>query len=326
MQFFDPYYGPRPPEEECLHDGGDRLRKATLDGNGELRNLDPEDTVAEFTDSHGRRSITCSNRICLCVPRYAALRKECPLAWNEGVVGLSDTRLVRRQEQYQERLPSLQALQYERLNQYQGRVPPGINVYVTGLGTLRGLKLLQAHHIDLGLVELIATPRASTLTKIQRAQLVKQIELARDFSVVKNLAGFDQVIGTAVVGRVEGLDLVSATASTRDITVCCGEAPCPPDKPLVLVKCADRGSAQVGDVVTFLLRYSNVGGRPISDVAVSDSLSGRLEYIPDSAETDREAVFTIQENEAGSVVLRWEISGRLMPGQSGRIRFKARVR
>jgi uncharacterized repeat protein (TIGR01451 family) len=108
--------------------------------------------------------------------------------------------------------------------------------------------------------------------------------------------------------------------------VCCHEAPCPPDKPLVLIKCADRQSAQVGDVVTFMLKYSNHGGRPISDVAVTDSLTTRLEYVPGSAQSDRAAVFTTQLNEAGSVVLHWEISGRLMPGTNGVVRFKARVR
>jgi uncharacterized repeat protein (TIGR01451 family) len=82
----------------------------------------------------------------------------------------------------------------------------------------------------------------------------------------------------------------------------------------------------VGDIVTFSLRYSNMGGRPITDVAVTDSLSGRLEYVPGSAQSDRDAVFTMQENEVGSVVLRWEITGTLQPGQSGRLRFKARVR
>ena len=63
-----------------------------------------------------------------------------------------------------------------------------------------------------------------------------------------------------------------------------------------------------------------------TDVAVTDSLSGRLEYVEGSAQSDRDAVFTLAQNEAGSVVLRWEVSGTLQPGQSGRVRFKVRVR
>ena len=134
------------------------------------------------------------------------------------------------------------------------------------------------------------------------------------------------MVGTAVVGRVEGLQIVQAEAATRDLTICCNEVPCPPDKPLVLIKCADRPSAQVGEVVTFLLKYSNHGGKPITDVAVTDSLTTRLEYVPGSAQSDRPAVFTTQLNEAGSLILRWEISGRLMPGTNGVVRFQARIR
>ena len=94
----------------------------------------------------------------------------------------------------------------------------------------------------------------------------------------------------------------------------------------MLIKCADRQSAQQGDVVTFFLRYSNHGGRPLTDVAVSDSLSSRLEYVAGSAQSDRDAVFTAEQNEAGSLILRWEVSGRLAPGQGGVLRFQARVR
>jgi hypothetical protein len=59
---------------------------------------------------------------------------------------------------------------------------------------------------------------------------------------------------------------------------------------------------------------------------VSDSLSPRLEYVPGSAQSDRDAVFTTEQNEAGSLILRWEVSGRLAAGQGGVLRFQARVR
>jgi len=31
-------------------------------------------------------------------------------------------------------------------------------------------------------------------------------------------------------------------------------------------------------------------------------------------------------NEAGSLILRWEVSGTLQPGQTGRLRFQAKAR
>jgi uncharacterized repeat protein (TIGR01451 family) len=325
--FYDPWHGPRPLDEECLHDGGDRLAKAGFDSQGELAGVDPEDTVAEYRDSGGRRRISCSNRVCLCVPRFAALRKECPLALQESVLGPIDRTGVKRQVLIQERSPPLEANKYEQPKGLEGRFRPSENINVKSPGLLVQIKVIHAQHIDIGPLEFIGTKRILTLTDIQKTKLVKQLELVKEFSQIVNLAGIDQITQTAVIARIEGgPETIFATVAARDLTVCCNEAPIPPDRPLVLIKCADKGCAQPGDIVTFTLRYSNVGGRAITDVAVADSLSGRLEYVPGSAESDRDAVFTQQMNEASSALLRWEITGRLLPGQSGRLRFQARVR
>jgi uncharacterized repeat protein (TIGR01451 family) len=198
---------------------------------------------------------------------------------------------------------------------------------VQGPGQFISLKVLEAQHLSVGPIELIGIKGLLKLSPVQKALVLKQMKLALEYSVASHLAGTEQVYRTSVTARVKGgPEVVAASVSTRDLTVCCHEAPIPPDRPLCLFKCADRVAAQVGDVITFSLRYSNVGGRPLTDVAVMDSLSGRLEYIEGSTETDRAAVFTVQQNEAGSAVLRWEITGPLLPGQSGKIRFKARVR
>ena len=73
-----------------------------------------------------------------------------------------------------------------------------------------------------------------------------------------------------------------------------------PDKPLVLHKWTDVQSARVGDLVTFFLKYGNQGAKPIRDVVVSDSLTGRLEYIPGTSRSDRDAIFTTQESPASN--------------------------
>ena len=188
--------------------------------------------------------------------------------------------------------------------------------------------VLEARELDLSLVAFLSQTAPQQLTERERTRFVKQVELALTLSQPIGVSELDQVVGTAALARVEGTtDVVSSTLETRDFTICCNEPhPLPPDKPLLLLKCADRQSAQPGDVVTFFLRYSNHGGQPLTDVAVSDSLSGRLEYVPGSAEADRDAVFTTEQNEAGSMILRWEISGRLAPDESGVLRFQAKVR
>jgi len=138
------------------------------------------------------------------------------------------------------------------------------------------------------------------------------------------LAGIERVEGVAVTGSVEGVGVrgtVVEVESATQVTNCCK-----PDQPLVVTKYAEPKAPNVGDVVTFVLQYQNYGTKPIRDIAIADSLASRLEYIPGSAQTDRATVFTIQPNEAYSALLRWEVKGELLPGQSGLIRFQARVR
>lgn len=260
---FDPIVGPRPKTEECLHDGGDIYVKAGLDNNGELHGLDPSDTIAEFTDSCGKRCLTPSNRVCVCVPRFLVLRSEAvPVGYEKLVTPIAQHNLVARV--------------VLRMN-----VPPLVN-------------------------EQTKAPLA-----VYSPKKPSESEVIVGPHVVENLQGTTIIIGQKELRTVYGTLEPCAKA---------------PPKPLVLTKCADRKMARIGDVVTFTLEYTNPGGAPITNVVVSDSLTPRLEYVAGSSHADRDVVFTTQENEAGSVVLRWEIGGDLQPGQKGKITFQARVR
>lgn len=137
------------------------------------------------------------------------------------------------------------------------------------------------------------------------------------------LAGLDRVEGLLAIGSVEGVLVRGAIVEVESATQVTG---CRKDEPLVVTKYADPKAPKVGEIVTFVLKYENYGTRPIRDIAVVDSLASRFEYIPGSAQTDRPVVFTIQVNEVFSALLRWEVKGELLPGQSGLIRFQARVR
>jgi uncharacterized repeat protein (TIGR01451 family) len=261
--WFDPVLGPKPPEEECLHDGGDCGEPVGFDETGRLYGLDPEDTVAEYRRSDGRKCIAISNRCCLCVPRFAVLRSELRLEQTQLALAPIPVRLA---------------------------VPP--------------LQL-----------------------EVEQAPLpLKQFE--QPIAVIGTLrpSGTEVLVGTAVVGRLAGVEEVSVQLRTNDVTGICQKAPEVPEKPLALCKTCDHKAAQLGDVVTYAIRFSNQGGKPISDVVVSDSLTARLEYIPGSNRSSRAAAFTTQQNEAGSLVLRWEIAGVLLPGESGVVTFQARVR
>jgi uncharacterized repeat protein (TIGR01451 family) len=122
------------------------------------------------------------------------------------------------------------------------------------------------------------------------------------------------------VGQVEGIKVVGVVVEPEELTAY-------PGCPLTVIKEVDpSGPVPAGEIVTFTIRYANTGSKPISDVVISDSLSGRLEYVVGSQQTDRAANFSALPNEAGSVVLRWEIPGTMLPGQKGVVKFKAKVR
>jgi uncharacterized repeat protein (TIGR01451 family) len=322
----DPIAGPKLPEEECLKDGGDIGQPAGLDSNGRLRGLDPSDTVAEFADSSGKRHVVPSNRVCLCVPRFAVARSEQPLNQFEISRSASGQQSTLGQVQVEARVPSLTAQQNEQLKGATGRSRPSGAVATTALDRIVRLEVLHAYEMEMGLAKVLDTTAAVKLTETQRVRLRKQLALAQELSQEAGARGVENTMGPAVAGRVEGLDVIRAIAETRDMTCVCNEIPHAPDKPLTLCKWTDAQAAKIGDVVTFYLKYTNHGARPITDIAVSDSLTTRLAYIPGSARSDHSAVFTTQENEAGSVILRWEIGGKLLPGQSGVVSFQARVR
>jgi uncharacterized repeat protein (TIGR01451 family) len=261
---YDPYAGPRPPEEECLRDGGDAGLPAGLDREGRLHGLDPADTVAVYSDSKGGKHIAVSNPVHLCVPRFAVIRGfVTPIGYNARLA-IGDTARVQGQIVMAARVPSLETKQNEQLAGLQTRERP---------------------------------------------------------------SGTESTIGTIPVEQLQGNAFLIGRYGEQAITgVMVQKTHVPPDRPLVLQKWADKQAAQIGELVTFHLKYTNQGGQPITGIELSDSLTGRLEYVPGSAQSDRGAVFTMRDNEAGSLILHWEIGGALPPGQSGVVTFQARVR
>jgi uncharacterized repeat protein (TIGR01451 family) len=119
-------------------------------------------------------------------------------------------------------------------------------------------------------------------------------------------------------GTAQGLAVAGAVVEPREIDLPAG---------LTVTKEVDpKGALQIGDTVTFTIRYRNGTGQPLDDLVVSDSLSGRLEYLPGSGSSDRPANITSTPNEAGSQIVRFELPGTLPPGASGVVKFQARIR
>jgi uncharacterized repeat protein (TIGR01451 family) len=325
---FDPILGPRPLTEECFHDGGDAGLPAVIGPDGQLRGVEPADTVAGYKDSQGRVHVTPSNRVDICAPRFEALRIEVPPAGYEVVTGPGNVQGREEKAQTQSVRLSAEAHQSEGLQGLAGRRRASAAFSMQGPGSLLRLEVLTAHDVQVGIGAVLGTAELQRLTKEQRTAITARMDLARELSRRATTESTGSIqSGAQVVGQVRGVNVYANVQEVHEFTAACNKPPVVAlDRPLILQKCTDVTAAKVGDVVTFYLKYSNVGGQPISDIAVSDSLTSRLEYVPGSARSDRDSVFTMQQNEAGSLLLHWELTGKLLPGESGLVTFQAKVR
>jgi uncharacterized repeat protein (TIGR01451 family) len=95
---------------------------------------------------------------------------------------------------------------------------------------------------------------------------------------------------------------------------------------LRIVKLADKDVAKPGDVVTFTIRFDNLGDRELHHIRIVDNLTPRLEFLEDSASADRPGQITMQDNDEGSLVLRFELDEPLPGHAGGVITFQARVK
>jgi len=134
------------------------------------------------------------------------------------------------------------------------------------------------------------------------------------------LHGLDIIKGVQVSGTIAGVKTAGIVKEPDEIDAS------PFCQPISLFKWSEPKEAQIGDVVTFYLRYHNHTKESVDNLVITDSLTARLEYIPGSARANREATLSVQPNEVGSVLLRWELSGKLPPGESGVVAFQVRVR
>lgn len=263
---YDPAIGNRIPTEECLPDGGDVGPRVGIGPDGKVGGLNPSDTVIEYTTDLGKRRLAVSNRVHLCVPRFAVARQ-----------------------------------MYVPLDMLSSKATSVARNVKTGTEAKNRVGLSRTDSV---------TTIASTAGRKKPSQMQNKILLS-GYEATKSAQASFSYSGTKHVSSAKEIDEMTAY---------------PFSDPISLFKWADPKEAQIGDVVMFYLRYHNNTKQPVENLVVSDSLTARLEYVPGSARSDREAAITIQPNEVGSVIMRFEIAGKLLPAQSGVVAFQVRIR
>jgi uncharacterized repeat protein (TIGR01451 family) len=95
---------------------------------------------------------------------------------------------------------------------------------------------------------------------------------------------------------------------------------------LKLLKVADKSSAHPGDLVTFTIRFDNVGGRDLLKVRIVDNLSPRLQFVDGSISSNFDGALNVTDNGAGGKLLTFEFDQPLKGKTGGFISFQCKVR
>jgi uncharacterized repeat protein (TIGR01451 family) len=299
--------------DEYLFDGGDRALPVHYDSHGML-GLESEDTVVEYADDEGRERVKPTNRVAVYSPRFAAVSSirgtSEEVAINKLAGAFQTVRDVSMDSQqrlvgHQQNVASSRVHTRSRGSEVDGQSQPnGVDQMV----------MVSGHAQALNVFEDLAFIRTGQFDRNQEARLSQAIQAAHLWSREQSPA----IAGTTAESN-EVYDWFNAAELV-------GLKDARKKGDLRIVKLADRQVAKSGDEVTFTIRYDNVGDREIRDIVITDNLSPRLEYVPDSATSDREGRLVEDTSNDGTLILRWELSTALPGKTGGVVTFKATVK
>jgi uncharacterized repeat protein (TIGR01451 family) len=301
------------PKDEYVCDGGDLNHDVYVKPDGTVVGLDHQDTVGYFNTADGQTLVAASNCVCIYAPRFAAVRQVSGPVIYEAHERMAGIEKPTKLNVHEEARGPKTAMQPEQLI-----AQVGLDQVQRFRERTQGLLVDQATRLELAAEAFM--PHEDLLF-IQRGEFdaSEKARLAQRVAAAETWTNHQapQVL-------VEGLPAVEARGtSTPEVTYTYETRgkPC-----LRLCKIADKSEAKPGEIVSFTLRFDNVGEDKINTVAIIDNLVPRLEYVAGSAQSSMKAKFSTQEVTGESVVLRWDIEEPLEVNAGGLVRFQARVR
>ncbi|WP_417735869.1 DUF11 domain-containing protein [Rosistilla oblonga] len=297
---------------EYLCDGGDRMPSARVLLNNDVGGLGLEDTIVHYETQDGLTYVEPSNRVCVYAPRFAAVRKVTSAVTGENVLATQRVDLPRGPIGIDLRQPSsavMQPLGPERNVRTMG--PDALRDRNRGVPAENVVQPLLAEDV-IAVLAGLSIIEQGVLRDADKPWLAKAGQAAIAWSSEE---GAQVVIDEVVVGiatndqKPEELKIFEVGKGR-----------------VRLIKLADKQNALPGEFVHFVLRFDNVGDQPVSNVAILDNLTTRLEYVEGSQTCTKGANFSAQDNEGQSLRLRWELTETLGVGEGCVIRFKCKVR
>ena len=300
--------------DEYLFDGGDREYPVHYDGDI-MVGVESEDTVAEFRDHKGDRKVKASNRVAIYSPRFAAVR-----TFTGVSEGFNVQRLTSNIDQVQgaglrQKVGGKTGVQRDRVQGVRMRSRASGIFSQTTRRDVASAKAITQHVKLVNLFEDVQFLHDGKMRQSDMAQLHRGMNAAATWSrdlnpvVVASLAGGQEVFANFKVAELVGIE----------------EGHKKPGR-LRLVKLADKEVAKPGDVITFTIRFDNLGDRELRNVRLIDNLTPRLEYVDDSATSDLPGSINVDDNGEGSHILRFELDNPLAGSTGGVITFQAKLR
>lgn len=297
---------------EYLCDGGDRIPDARVLLNNDVGGLGLEDTIVHYETQDGLTYVEPSNRVCVYAPRFAAVRKVTSAVTGENVLATQRVDLPRGPIGIDLRQPSsavMQPLGPERNVRTMG--PDALRDRNRGVPADNVLQPLLTQDV-IAVLAGLSIIEQGILRDADKPWLAKAGLAAISWSSEEGaqVVVDEEVVGITTNDKKPGELKIFEVGKGR----------------VRLVKLADKQNALPGEFVHFVLRFDNVGDQPVSNVAILDNLTTRLEYVEGSQTCTKGAKFSAQDNEGQSLRLRWELTETLGVGEGCVIRFKCKVR
>ena len=300
--------------DEYICDGGDRHIPLSYDGK-RMQGLETEDTAAEYVDDLDKRKIAPSNKVCIYAPRFGSVS-----SISEPVEGVGSGRPV---QSVATQLGTALSNRDVAIAQQQREPTEGLVNRARGsaVSNLTGAEVTEQpiaigkHTHTSTIAQEFSTLVTGRLSQADELRLATSITSALSFS----RAQYPEISAVSQ----QGMELRSTFRQTELTGI---ENRNGGRGVLRIIKMTDAKTAQSGDIVTFTIRYDNIGDSEVHDVVIIDNLTPRLEYVDDSAQCDVDGRLDLEDNGEGSQILRWILEEPVAPHKGGVVSFQARVK
>jgi len=288
--------------DEYLFDGGDR-GLPVHDRAYARGGFETEDTIAEYRDHTGKRHLKETNQVAIYAPRFGSVRAVTTPGGEFNIERLAGMQDRSHNSGVQTKIGPQRYDRTDRLNGIRVRSrASGVENRDWQSGLANSVRLSSHEKLVNAFMD-FSFALQGELNQSDEARLEIAIDAASQWTRNEN---------PVVVAKLDSLHQVEARFKAAEMVGVEDEAPEPGE--LRIVKLADRSSAKPGDVVTFVIRYDNVGDRELHDVTIVDNLTPRLEFLDESATSDLPGEVFWEDNGEGSLALTFKLDNPL-PGR-----------